>query len=116
MKNLQKFILPALILAIVAILYFTYFAPSDELGDFSRLDPNNSASVPVIVKYVKEKNIQRNADGTYTFFVIDKNNKEVMVNGLETIPPGLENAKSIVINGHMSGKDSFHAHGVELRN
>ncbi len=116
MKNLQKFILPGLILMVIAILYFTYFTPSDELGDFSQLDPNSSISVPVIVKVVKEKGIQRNQDGNYSFYVVDKNNKEILVSGLESLPPGLEDAKSIVINGHMSGKDAFHAHGVELRN
>ena len=82
MKSLQKLILPGLILIIVAILYFMYFVPSDELGDFSRLDPNSNASVPVIVKVITEKGIQRDQDGHYSFYVVDKNNREM----LRTLP------------------------------
>ena len=116
MKNLQKFILPGLILIIMGLLYFTYFAPSDELGSFSRLDSNSNASVPIIVKLVKEKGVQRAQDGSYMFYVIDGDNKEVMVNGLRDLPPGMNDSKSMVLTGHLSGKNSFHAHGIELRN
>lgn len=116
MKNIEKLILPALLLFIVAVLYFTYFAPSDELGSFARLDTNSNAAVPIIVKLVKDKGVQRTPDGTYTFYVLDKDNKEVLVSGLKTLPPGMDDTKSMVITGHMSGKDGFHAHGIELRN
>ncbi|MFZ1290672.1 MAG: hypothetical protein WAR79_11320 [Melioribacteraceae bacterium] len=116
MKKIEKFILPFLVLIIIGILYFTYFAASDELGDFSQLDPNSNASLPVAVKFVKEKGAQRTQDGTYVFYVVDKNNKEMFITGLESLPPGMDDAKSMVITGHLSGKDAFHAHGIELRN
>lgn len=116
MKNIQKLILPALVIFILGILYFTYFAPSDELGSFARLDSNSNASVPIIVKLVKEKGVQRTQDGSYVFYVIDKENKEVLINGLKDLPPGMNDSKSMVLTGHLSGKESFHAHGIELRN
>ena len=116
MKNVQKYILPVLVIFILAILYFLYFAPSDELGSFARLDTNSNASVPIIVKMVKEKGAQRTQDGTYIFYVLDKDNKEVLVTGLDNLPPGMNDTKSMVLTGHMAGKDAFHAHGIELRN
>lgn len=116
MKNIQKFVLPALVLFIVALLYFSYFAPSDELGSFANFDPNNNAALPIVVKMVKDKGVQRVQDGSYIFYVLDKDNKEVLVNGLRDLPPGMDDAKSMVLTGHLSGQDAFHAHGIELRN
>jgi cytochrome c-type biogenesis protein CcmE len=116
MKNLQKFVLPGLVVLIIAILYFSYFAPSDELGSFARLDPNSNASVPIIVKLVNEKGVQRTQDGSYIFYVLDGDNKEMLITGLRDLPPGMNDTKSMVVTGHLSGKDAFHAHGIELRN
>ena len=116
MKNIQKLVLPSLVIFIIGILYFSYFAPSDELGSFARLDSNSNASVPIIVKLVKEKSVQRTQDGSYIFYVSDKDNTEMMVTGLRDLPPGMNDSKSMVLTGHLSGKDAFHAHGIELRN
>ena len=116
MKNIQKLILPGLVIFIAAILYFSYFAPSDDLGSFSKFDSNNNASMPIIVKLVKEKGVQRSPDGTYTFYVLDIDNREMLVTGLSDLPPGMNDTKSMVITGHLSGADAFHAHGIELRN
>ncbi len=116
MKKIEKLILPIFVLFIIGILYFTYFATGDELGDFNNFDPNSNASLPIAVKFVKEKGAQRTQDGSYIFYVIDKNNKEMLVSGIENLPPGIDDSKSMVITGHLSGKDAFHAHGIELRN
>lgn len=40
----------------------------------------------------------------------------MLVSGIENLPPGIDDSKSMVITGHLSGKDAFHAHGIELRN
>ncbi|MCB9249717.1 MAG: hypothetical protein H6613_14790 [Ignavibacteriales bacterium] len=116
MKNIQKLILPGLVIIIVAVLYFSYFAPSDELGSFARFDPNSNASLPIIVKFVKDKGATRTQDGSYNFYVIDGDNKEMLVTGIKDLPPGMDDSKSMVVTGHLSGKDAFHAHGIELRN
>ncbi len=115
MKNIQKFLLPLLIGVIILFFYFQYFAPSDELGSFSSFDPNNNASKPIIVKFVADKGLVRGADGGTTFYVMDKDNKVVKVSGPANLPPGMDAAGSLVLTGHLSG-ESFHAHGVELRN
>lgn len=115
MKKFEKLVLPFLVIIILSFLYFSYFAPSDELGSFSKFDTNSSASLPIIVKIVKEKRISRDASGEYIFYVVDKDNKEVLVNGLKSLPPGIDDSKTIVLTGHLT-RDSFHAHGIELRN
>lgn len=112
---MQKLILPTLVLAILALVYFSYFSPSDELGDFSKLDTNSNASVQIVVKLVTEKGISRDSQGNTIFFVVDKNNREVEVSGVSNIPPGMDNAVSLVLTGHLT-RDHFHAHGLELRN
>ena len=116
MKNIQKLILPGLIVFILAILYFSYFAPSDDLGSFARLGSNSNASMPIVVKLVKEKGVQRTQDGSYVFYVVDIDNKEMLITGLESLPPGMNDSKSMVLTGHLSNETSFHAHGIELRN
>ncbi len=116
MKNIEKFVLPAILIFIVAVLYFLYFAPSDELGSFSMFDTNSNAAMPIIVRFDKTTGAQRTQDGSYTFYVFDKDNKKVLVTGLKSLPPGMNDTKSMVITGHMSGEDAFHAHGIELRN
>ena len=115
MKKLQKLVLPVLVIFIIAILYFSYFAPSDELGSFSKFDPNNSASLPIIVKLVKDKGVQRTQDGSYIFYVTDIDSREMMVTGLRDLPPGMNDSKSMVLTGHLSGKEAFHANGIEVR-
>jgi len=113
--NMQKIILPGLVLILVAIVYFTYFSPSDELGDFSKLNTNSNSSVQIIVKFVSEKGISRDNEGSTHFYVLDKNNREVEVSGPGKLPPGMDIAVSLVLTGHMSGAH-FHAHVVDLRN
>ena len=61
--NIQKLILPGLVLIILAFVYLTYFSPSDELGDFSKLNTNSTASVQIIVKFRGEKGITRDNEG-----------------------------------------------------
>lgn len=112
---MQKYILPTLVLGILALIYFSYFSPSDELGDFSKLDTNSNASVQIVVKLVADKGIQRDSQGNTIFFVVDKNNREVEVSGPSKLPPGMDMATSIVLIGHLT-RDHFHAHGLELRN
>ena len=114
MKKIEKFILPGLIVVIVSLLYFFYFAPSDELGSFEEFDKDSNASVPIVVKYVSEKGIQRDAEGTM-FFVVDKTGKEYKVSGPAQLPVGFEVSKAIEIMGHFGGT-GFHAHGVKVKN
>jgi hypothetical protein len=106
MKHLQKFILPLLVIVIIALVYFVYFS-AEGLGSFSDFDINNSASKDIKVEILHERGINNNA-----FFVIDKTGKEVLVHA-DHLPSGIESAKVVVLRGHLN-KDSFHAHDVLL--
>lgn len=117
MKKLQKLILPGLIVAAVAIMYFGYFAPRDGLGSFSNFDPNSHASQEIVVKYIDDKGVtlDRRAEAS-VFYVVDADGVEMQVNGPASLPPGMDMASALVLVGHLSGRDSFHAHDVRIRN
>ena len=112
---MQKYILPLLVLAVIAIVYFSYFSPTDELGTFSSFDTNNNANRDIIVKLAPGKGFDRDvANGTTTFYVVDKHNKEVKVVGPANLPPGMNDVKTLVLRGHLHG-DYFHAAEVITR-
>ena len=111
MKKLQKLILPLLLLLIVFIIYKFYFAKTG-LGSFDDFDPNNNAVKEIHVQLLVDREIQQQGSDA-TFYVADKNGKEVMVNGEVSLPAGFEKATVIILKGHLSGS-SFHAHEVLL--
>ena len=113
MKNLQKLILPVLVLIIIAAVYFIYFSPKEGLGTFKDFDPNNSAVKEILVLFVKEKGITHSPDGGIIFFVKDKDNTVMQVN-TDKVPKGLESAKTIILKGHLMQGNGFHAHEVLL--
>jgi cytochrome c-type biogenesis protein CcmE len=113
MKNLQKLILPALAIVIIAGIYFIYFLPKEGLGSFKSFDPNNSAVKEIRVLFNKEKGISHAPDGGIIFFVTDKDNTMMQVN-TNKIPEGLDSATIIILKGHLNQTNSFHAHEVLL--
>jgi cytochrome c-type biogenesis protein CcmE len=113
MKNLQKFVLPILLLLVVALIYFVYFSPKEGLGSFNDFDPNNSAVKDIRVNLVLDRGINQTPEGGAAFFVVDKNNTVIQVNA-DKIPEGLESARTITLKGHLSQGNSFHAHDVVL--
>jgi cytochrome c-type biogenesis protein CcmE len=112
MKNIQKLILPVLLLGIIALIYFIYFSPQEGLGSFSDFDPNNNAVKDIRVKLVQEQGINKTTEGGAVFFTEDKNKTVVQVNA-DKIPAGLESAETVVLKGHLS-QGGFHAHDVVL--
>lgn len=112
MKKLQKLILPVLLVIVVFIIYQFYFATSDKLGSFDDFDPNNTAVKEIRVQLLADRGITNNgADAT--FYVSDRNNKVMLVSGSLSLPNDFENAKIVILRGHLSG-NSFHAHEVLL--
>lgn len=106
---IQKIILPVLVIAVILFIYFSYFAPTDELGSFSTFDTNSNANRDIIVKIVTEKGFTRDqGSGSTVFFVVDKQNREVKVLGPASMPPGLDQVKTVVLRGHLHN-DYFHA-------
>ena len=112
MKTLQKLILPALIIAAVFLVYKFYFAKGDDLGSYSDFDPNNSAVKEIRVQLLAERGIEQHGEEV-SFFTSDKNGKVVQVSGAFMLPEGFENAKVIIVRGHLS-QGGFHAHEVLL--
>ena len=111
MKNLQKLILPILLLLVVFIIYKFYFAKSG-LGSFDDFDPNNTAVKEIRVQLVIDRGITQQGEDV-VFYAADKKGKIMMVNGHVSLPDGFDKAEVIILKGHLSG-DSFHTHEVLL--
>ena len=109
MKNISKLILPILIISILGLVYYSYFKPSDELGDFSRFNTGSEINQEINVAIVKSKTIRKDENGRIISFVAkDKNNIEVTINLHNPAPENIINAKVIELLGHLH-KDSFSA-------
>jgi cytochrome c-type biogenesis protein CcmE len=112
---MQKYILPLLVIAIIGVIYISYFSPTDELGVFASFDKNNNANRDIIVKLAPNKPFERDvANGSTIFYVVDKHNQEMKVVGPANLPPGMNDVKTIVLRGHLHG-DYFHAAQVTTR-
>lgn len=107
MKSLQKFVLPLLIVVVIAMIYLFYFKPDNRLGSFSTFDTNNSAVKDIKVKVLVERGINSNS-----FYVSDNDGTVVLVQA-DKIPDGIQNSEIIVLRGHLN-KESFHAHEILL--
>ena len=112
MKNLQKFILPLLLIAVVFLIYKIYFSPEKGLGSFSDFDPNNNAVKPITVELLQDRGISQEG-GAVVFYVSDKNGQVMMVSGELKLPEGIETAKVVTLKGHLS-QGSFHAHEISI--
>lgn len=112
MKTIQKLILPVLIILAVFLIYKFYFDKGAELGSFSDFDPNNSAVKEIRVELLADRGIEQKG-GQVIFFTADRNGKVLQVSGELMLPEGFENAKIVILRGHLSG-GGFHAHEVLL--
>lgn len=112
MKNLQKLILPLLLIAVILIIYTFYFAKSGNLGSFDDFDANNNAVKEIRVQLLSERGINRSG-GEFTFYTSDRNGKVFLVSGSGVLPEGIEEADIVILKGHLSG-NSFHTHEVLL--
>ena len=113
MKKLEKLILPALVIFVLAVIYYSYFAPTEKLGDFSKFgDSEINQTINVLI--VKESGFGKNANGDIiSFEAKDKNNVVANVNLHEPAPEGLKNAEIVELLGHMHG-NNFGAAGVKI--
>lgn len=112
MKILQKLILPLLLLLAAFIIYKFYFATGGSLGSFADFDPNNSAVKDIRVQLLADRGINQQG-GEVIFYVADRNGQVQMVSGAVHLPEGFENAKVVILRGHLS-QGGFHTHEVLL--
>jgi len=110
MKNLQKLILPSLIVLIVFIIYTLYFAGGDNLGSFDDFDPNNNAVKEIRVQVLPDQNINSQG-GSFSFIVADKDGKTLQAFGSASLPQGIGEAKTIILKGHVN-QSGFCTHEV----
>ncbi|MBU0560449.1 MAG: hypothetical protein KKG93_12870 [Bacteroidetes bacterium] len=102
MNRLSKLILPAIFIVIIAIMYFTYFASTDEIGSFTKFSPGSEINQEINVAIVKAKGFERDANGyIISFFASDKNNVEVKVTSHEPIQAEIGNTEIVEVLGHM---------------
>ena len=113
MKNIEKLILPALVVFLLGIVYFIYFAPTDELGDFSKFGVSE-INQRINVSIVKESGIGKTANGEIiSFNAKDKNNIVRRVSLHEPVPIAILKAEIVELLGHMHGND-FVCAGVKV--
>lgn len=102
MKKLSKLILPAIIIAIIITVYFTFFGGNTEIGDLSKFGSGSEVNQKINLAVVKSKNFMRDENGNITsFYSMDKNKTEVLVTSHEPIPPEIVNAEVIELIGHL---------------
>jgi len=100
--KISKLILPAIFIAVIVIMYFTYFTSTDEIGSFSKFSPGSEINQDINVAVVKDKGFERDAIGNITsFFAKDKNGLELQVSSHEPIPAEIVNAEVVELLGHM---------------
>jgi len=59
MKIISKLILPLIAVAVIAVIYYIYFAPTKELGSFSKYSPGSEINQEINVAIVKSKGFER---------------------------------------------------------
>ncbi len=104
--KLSKFILPIISVVVLAVIYYIYFAPSDELGDFSKFSAGSEINQNINVAVVKSKAFERDkSGGIISFYAKDKNNVEVKITLHEPAPAEVVNAEVVKLMGHMHGSN-----------
>ena len=102
--KLSKLILPIISAAVLALIYYTYFAPTKELGSFSKFDGGSEINQQINVSVVKENGFERDANGgIISFYAKDKNNLEIKITLHEPAPEEIVNAEVVELMGHMHG-------------
>ncbi len=113
MKSLQKLFLSVLILFVIVAIYYSYFAPTTKLGDFSKFG-GSEINQRVNVLIVKESEFGRTESGEIiSFRAEDKNNVVVNVALREPVTEEILDAEIVELLGHIHG-DKFSAVGVKI--
>ncbi len=114
MRKFSKLILPIISVTVLAVIYFIYFAPSKELGSFSKFSGGSEINQQINVSVVKENGFERNADGRIiSFYAKDKNNLSIKITLHEPVTDDIVDAEVVELMGHMHG-GNFTAAGVTI--
>ncbi len=104
--KISKLFLPAMVIAVILIIYLLYFAPSSELGLFSNFSGGSEINQRINIEIVKSKKIEKDDKGDIlSFYARDKNNVEVKISLHEPASKEILEAEVIELLGHMHGTD-----------
>jgi cytochrome c-type biogenesis protein CcmE len=104
--KISRLILPIIMVVLIALIYYMYFAPTIELGSFSKFDNGSEINQKINVALVKSKSFERDANGyIISFYALDKNNIEVRVSLHEPAPKEIASAIVVELLGHMHNKN-----------
>ncbi len=114
MEKLSKLILPILIFAAVFLVYKFYFAPTNDLGSFSKFSTGSEINQEINVAVVHSKGFKKNKSGEIvSFYARDINNTVVLVVAHESISDEIVRTKIVSLLGHMH-TDNFAAAKVNI--
>lgn len=112
--KLSKLVLPIIIIAVIGLIYYTYFAPTKELGSFSKFDGGSEINQQINVSVVKENGFERDSNGRIiSFYAKDKNNLVLKITLHQSAPEEIVNAEVVELMGHMHG-GNFTAAGISV--
>ena len=112
--KLSNLILPGIVLIVVGMIYFFYFAPTDQLGSFGNFSPGSEINQEINVAIVKDKKIGRTKDGRIiSFYAKDRSNVIVEVFLNEPVDESILDAEIIELLGHMHG-NTFTARRISV--
>lgn len=112
--RLSKFVLPLISVMVIVVIYFTYFAPTKELGSFSKFSGGSEINQQINVSVVKENGFERDTDGKIvSFYARDINNLEIKITLHEPAPEEIVNAEVVGLFGHMH-ENSFTASKITI--
>lgn len=102
---MSKLLLPGLVIAVVGVIYYFYFAPTGELGSFDRFDPNSEINSSIVVKVVQDRGFEQISSSRTMFYAEDKNGKQLRISvPNDVLPDGIRNANKVELLGHLHGQ------------
>ena len=102
MRKFSKLILPLISATVLVVIYFIYFAPTKELGSFSKFGGGSEINQQINVSIVKEGGFERDANGRIiSFYAKDKNNLSIKITLHEPVTDDIVDAEVVELMGHM---------------
>jgi cytochrome c-type biogenesis protein CcmE len=114
MRYISKLILPLISISVLAVIYIIYFAPTSELGSFTKFEGGSEINQQINVRVVKENGLERDSNGRIiSFYAKDKNNLTIKIALHNPVSDDIVNAEVVELMGHMHG-GNFTAASVNL--
>ena len=114
MRKISKLVLPLMIVTVLGVIYYLYFAQTSELGSFTKFEGGSEINQEINVSVVRENGFERDVNGRIiSFYVRDKNNLTIKIALHNPVSDDIVNAEVVELMGHMHG-GNFTAASVNL--